>query len=83
MINLPTGYTSLVLAKERIYTTLYVIDNDMQEWKSIQTMIDSGNTRNRAHQELHREMQDFFSKSANIRKQLTLYLSLFEVICEN
>ena len=83
MINLPSGYTTLTTAKERIYTTLYVIDNDMQEWKSIQTMIGKDSTNNRAQKELHKEMKDFFDKSANIRKQLTLYLSLFDAICEN
>ena len=55
----------------------------MQEWKSIQAMIGKEKKPNSAQAELRREMEDFFSKSAGIRQQLTLYLSLFDSINEN
>jgi|GEM_PF-7059426 len=81
-----SSYISLRQAKERIVTTLFVLDQDMREWEAMRDAIreDSAQGRQRAKkQSLELEFESFFTSSALIRQKLTDYLSLFDSVHEN
>jgi hypothetical protein len=81
-----SSYISLKQARERIVTTLFVLDQDMREWQAMRDAIredDSPRSRRRKKDSLEQEFDSFFNSSAQIRQKLTDYLSLFENVYEN
>ena len=80
------SYISLKQARERIITTLFVLDQDMKEWEAMRDAIredDSPRSRRGKKMAIEAEFASFFSSSAAIRQKLTDYLSLFETVYEN
>jgi len=79
-------YISLKQARERIITTLFVLDQDMREWQAMRDAIredDSRRNRRKKKEDIEQEFDSFFNSSAQIRRKLTDYLSLFENVAEN
>lgn len=79
-------YISLKQARERIITTLFVLDQDMREWQAMRDAIredDSRRNRRKKKEDIEHEFDSFFNSSAQIRRKLTDYLSLFENVAEN
>jgi hypothetical protein len=85
--QMQSNYISLKQARERIVTTLFVLDQDMREWQAMRDAIredDSPRHRRRNKKEaIEQEFDSFFNSSAQIRQKLTDYLSLFETVYEN
>ncbi len=80
------AYISLKQARERIVTTLFVLDQDMREWQAMRDAIredDSHRNRRKKKEAIEAEFDNFFNSSAQIRQKLTDYLSLFENVFEN
>jgi TorA maturation chaperone TorD len=81
------SYISLTQARERILTTLFVLDQDMKEWQAMRDAIREDETmrpnRRQKKGAIEQEFENFFNSSAQIRQKLTDYLSLFETVHEN
>jgi hypothetical protein len=81
-----TNYISLKQARERIISTLFVLDQDMREWQAMRDAIredESPRNRHNKKESIDQEFASFFNSSAQIRRKLTDYLSLFDNVHEN
>ena len=79
-------YISLKQARERIITTLFVLDQDMRQWQAMRDAIredTSARSRRKKKEDIEQEFDSFFTSSNQIRQKLTDYLSLFEQVHEN
>lgn len=88
MINKNCQYISVDAAKDRIFSTLSILDKDVADWRQLEKSLgfDFNNIQSSStplQMELVKEFNDFFTMSIQIRSQLTNLLHFVGSLSEN